>query len=313
MSAAVWVSILSAAVVAMLPLLFASAGTLLSDRAGVFNYGVEGVMLMGAVVGFIAAFESSSPLLGLVTAAVVGGAFTFVLYALPVVYLRASPLLMSFALWFIGVGLSGQIGVTYLNKQLTTATPPWSIPLLRDIPVLGPVLFDQVWPFYAALLVLIAVWWVLAGTRHGLSVRSLGEDPGAAFAAGVAVQRLRTLYVSLGGALMGVGGAILSVVIVRTWLNDMVAGRGFVAIALVIVASWRPMGILWVGGLFGLSTALANFGQVRGWPIPSEVLSMAPYVLTILALTAQSVVTRARRGGSPAPAALGADFYRGQR
>lgn len=313
MTAAVWMSILSAAIVAMLPLLFASAGTLLSDRVGVFNYGVEGVMLMGAVVGFIAAFQTSSPLLGLLIAAVVGGTFTCVLYALPVVYLRASPLLMSFALWFIGVGLSGQIGVTYLNQQLPTATQTWSVPLLRDIPVLGPVLFEQVWPSYVAVVLLVVIWWLLLGTRHGLSLRSLGEDPGAAFAAGVAVQRLRVLYVSLGGALMGIGGAILSVVIVRTWLNDMVAGRGFIAIALVIVASWRPMGILWVGGLFGLSAALANFGQVRGWEIPSEMLSMAPYILTIVALTVQSTVTLVRRGGSPAPAALGSDFYRGQR
>ena len=313
MSTAVWVSILSAAVVFMLPLLFAAAGALISDRVGVFNYGIEGVMLMGAVLGFMGALNFESPLLGLLLGGLGGGVFTLVLYALPVVYLRASPLLMSFAIWFVGIGLSGQIGVDYVNRQLTEPIKPWDIPLLSDIPVLGPVLFQQVWPFYVSIALLIAVWWVLTKSRHGLNVRSLGQDPGSAYASGVQVQRLRVLYVSLGGALMGVGGAVLSVVIVRTWLSEMVAGRGFIAIALVIVASWRPLALLWAGGLFGLMTALANYGQVRGWSVPGELLSAAPYVLTVLALTAQSIAAWARGGGSPAPAALGEDFYRGQR
>ena len=313
MSTSDWASILTAAVVAMLPLLLAAVGGLISDRVGVFNFGIEGVMLVGAVVGFMAAFDYESPGIGILAGGVAGGLFTLILYALPVVYLRASPILMSFAIWFVGVGLSGQLGVGYTNQPLQNPIRTWDIPVLGDAPVIGPALFQQAWPFYASVVILVGVWWLLSRSRHGLNIRSLGEDPGAAYASGVPVQRLRVLYVTVGGAFMGVGGAILSIVIVQAWLSEMVAGRGFIAIALVIVASWRPLALVWAGGIFGLMTALASFGQVRGWSVPSEMLSMTPYVLTVLALTVQAAIARARGGGSPAPAALGAGFYRGQR
>lgn len=313
MSIDVWQDTLAAAVVAAVPLIYAACGSLLNEKVGVLNYGIEGVMLIGAVLGFIVASETGNAVLGLLVGAAAGAVFVLVLFAVPVVFLRASMLLMSFALWFIGAGVSSQIGTNYSNRPLAHAMQPWEIPLLSDIPFAGKILFAQIWPAYLGVAIVVGVWFLLTRTRHGLSVRSLGEDPASAYASGVRVAPWRLFYVSVGGLLMGLGGAVLSVAITQGWQTAMTSGRGFIAFALVIFAAWRPLGLLWTSIVVGFMLVLASVGQAQGWSVPSEFLSMAPYLVTIAALIVQALIVRRRGGGSPAPTALGADFYKGQR
>jgi simple sugar transport system permease protein len=301
------VSLVGAVLVAV-PLLYAALGELISERVGVMNIGIEGIMSVGAAAAFIAAIKTGSPALAMLTGTVVGGLFTLVFFAVPVILLRTSQILVGFAVWFIGLGASSQFGESYATQAIKTKIATLKIPLLADIPFVGEILFEQPWPFYVGVLVAVAVALLLTRTAHGLDLRGIGDDPAAAYASGVPVLRWQLLYVSLGGALMGLGGAVISVVITHHWQSGLIAGRGWIALALVIFVGWRPLGLLWATYLFGILLTLDTVGQAEDWAIPAAILAMPPYLATVAIL-----IIRSRRGYRLAPAALGTSFLRGGR
>lgn len=309
----IWQASLTTAVLAATPLLYAAIGELLTEKTGVENWGIEGTMLIGAVVGFIAADKSGSALIGLGVGGAAGLVFAIVSFGVPVVVLRANPILVAFAVWFMGVGLSTAIGTNYVNRPLHAGIQPTRIPGLADIPWVGTIFFNQIWPVYAGVVLVVAASMLLGRTRHGLAMRALGEDPASAYASGVPVVRWRLVYTGVGGFFVGVGGAILSVVVTGIWQENMTGFRGWIALALVFFVGWRPLALLLAAYLFGVLIVLGSLGQAEGWPISSEFLNMAPYLFTIVAVTLRTVIELRRGGGSLAPAALGRDFYRGQR
>lgn len=313
MSYSVLQASLVSAVLAATPLLYAGLGELLSERVGVLNIGIEGIMLIGAAVGYIVAVSSGNNLLALVAGAAAGAGLTLTLFAFPAVVLGTPQVLVGFAVFFIGAGLSDQIGDPYTTRALDSGISSTAIPLLSDIPFIGPIFFRQIWPFYVAVVLILAVAFLFRRSRHGRDMRALGESPGSAYSVGIAVIRWRLFYVTAGGALIGFGGGVLSVAITQTWQQGMTAGRGWVALALVIFAGWRPIGLLWGAYVFGVLLVLSNLGQAQGWGIPSPFLSMAPYVVTVAILILRT--WRENRGMVPtlAPAALGQPFVRGGR
>lgn len=313
MSPDVWQATLAAAVVSATPLLFASTGELICEKVGVGNWGIEGVMLIGAVLGFIGAYETGNIVLGLLLGGAGAAVFTLLFFAMPVLRWRASPLLIAFAVWFIGTGLSAEIGGTYQDRELDAEVGNLAIPGLKEIPFIGEIFFDQIWPVYVGILLPLAVAFGLGRTRHGLNMRALGEDPASAYASGVRVLPWQAFYLAVGGALIGVGGAVLSVAVTSGWQSGMTAGRGWIAWALVIFVGWKPLNLLWATFLFGLTLNLASLGQAQSWGIPAPYLSMAPYLVTVAALALRTAQARRRGGGEAAPAALGLGFYRGLR
>jgi simple sugar transport system permease protein len=303
---------LATAVLAGTPLLYAALGELLSERVGVLNIGLEGIMLIGAAGGFIAAYESGSLLVGLLGAALSGTLFTLVFFTLPVVFMGASQVLVGFALWFVGIGLSAEIGRNYSSSALSFRTESTAIPFLSDIPWVGKILFDQMWPVYFGVGLALAVGFLLKRTRHGLNMRAIGDEPASAHAMGVPVRAWQAFYSGACGALVGVGGGLLSIAIIQAWKEQMTAGRGWVALALVIFAGWRPIGIVLTSYFFGGLLILVNVGQAQGWGISSEVLAMAPYVITVAILILRTW-RELKSGSSLAPVGLGETFVRGQR
>jgi simple sugar transport system permease protein len=313
MSTAVFTGLLASAVLAAVPLAYAALGEVLSEHVGVMNVGIEGVMLVGAAVGFVVAVDSGSVVAGFGASALAGAAFTLVFVALPIVVARAPQIVVGFAAWFIGIGLSGEIAASYTSSALPARMGEVHVPLLGDLPVIGGPFFEQPWPVYLSVAVVVAAALVLHRTRHGMNVRAIGEDPGSAHAAGVPVVRWQLVHVVLGGASMGLGGGMLSLVTIRHWQDQMVAGRGWIALALVIFVAWRPLALLWGTFFFGVLLILGDVGQSQGWGVSPAILDMVPYLLTIAVLIVRASRTQ-RWGGPPtAPAALGSVFVRGQR
>jgi ABC-type uncharacterized transport system permease subunit len=296
------------AVLVAVPLLFAALGELLSERVGVMNIGIEGVMSIGAAAAFVVGVKTGDPAVGLLAGTVIAGLFTLVFFAVPVILLRTSDILVGFAVWFIGLGASAHFAQSYATEPLRAKVATLKIPLLADIPFVGEILFEQPWPYYLAVFAAVAVALVLTRTAHGLNLRGIGDDPGAAYASGVPVLRWQVLYVTLGGALMGLGGAVISVVVTHHWQSGLIAGRGWIALALVIFVGWRPLGLLWATYLFGILLTLETVGQAEDWAVPAAVLAMPPYLATVAIL-----IIRNRRGYRLAPAALGMPFLRGGR
>jgi ABC-type uncharacterized transport system permease subunit len=313
MSQGIVESTLISAVPAALPLLYAGLGELIGEKAGVLNIGIEGVMLIGAVAGFAVALETGNIALGLLTGAAAGAAFAALFVAIPAVLMGAPQILVGLGTWFIGTGLSSQFGTRFVG-QTTPARPSHiDIPLLDRIPYLDDILFRQTWPVYLAIVLAVAIALLLSRTRHGLNVRSVGEDPSSAYAAGVPVQRFKVLYVTLGGALMGVGGAVFSTAIAGVFQSGLTGGRGFIAFALVIFVGWRPLLLIVAAYLFGIFLILVNVGQSQGWSVPSSFLTMIPYVLTVVALALRATYEKQQKTRPVAPAALGALFVRGEK
>jgi simple sugar transport system permease protein len=294
-------SLLSGAVVSGTPLLYATLAELLSQRAGVVNLGLEGVMLIGAVVGFVATVHTGSPLAGVAAAALAGGLFNLV-FAWLVIGRRANQLATGLALMFGGVGLSALIGARYIGSQIR---PLAEVPLpgLSALPVVGEALFGHDVLVYAAAPVAVLVWWVLFSTRWGLAVRAVGENPVAAFAAGRDPRALQYQALFLAGVLGGIAGAHLSLAVARTWSEWMTAGRGFIAVALVIFSQWHPLRAIGGALLFGGAISLGLTLQARGVPVSSFLLDMLPYVLSLVVLALSS-----RAGRHAAPGSLGRVF-----
>jgi simple sugar transport system permease protein len=294
-------SLLSGAVVSGTPLLYATLAELLSQRAGVVNLGVEGVMLVGAVTGFIAAVHTGSAALGVLAAALAGGLFNLV-FAFLVVTRRANQLATGLALMFAGVGLSALMGARYVGSQIT-GLPELPIPLVAEVPVLGRALFAHDALVYAAVPLAVLMWWTLRSTRWGLAVRAVGENPVAAFAAGKNPRALQYQALFIAGALAGIAGAYLSLGVARTWSEWMTGGRGFVAVALVIFSRWHPLRAVGGALLFGGAISLQLLLQALGAPISPFVLDMLPYVLSLAVLMLARGAQR-----SAAPASLGRVF-----
>jgi len=305
-----WQETLLQAIVLGTPLLFVASGELLGQKVGVFNIGIEGVMLIGAVAGFIGMHESSNIAIGVICAAL-GGALFSSLFALATVIFRANQVVAGFALWLLGIGLSSQIGRSYTAIRASSPIERWEIPLLHDIPIFGPILFEHLWAVYLAFLSPFVIWFILQRTRHGLNIRAIGEDPAAADTTGVAVTTWKFLYVSLGGGLVGLGGAFLSLGTSRTFTPFMTSGLGWIGLAIVMFAGWQPLRLILGAYLFGGLRALDFAAQSSNWNIPSEFLAMLPFLGTLLVLLVSAWRFKNRPGAGAAPAALGIAFFRG--
>ena len=293
--------LLASLMVAATPILIAAIGELVVEKAGVLNLGVEGMMITGAICGFAVAFETGSPTLGFIAAAA-GGAVLSLLFAWLTQFALANQVASGLALTLFGLGLSSLMGQSYQGVK-PPATADLNIPLLGDIPVIGPILFQHDLIVYLGLALVAATWAVLKYTRVGLILRAVGENHEAAHALGYKVVRIRVLAICFGGACAGLGGAYISLIRVPQWTEGMTAGAGWIALALVVFASWKPGRVMLGAYLFGGVTVLQLNLQAAGIAIPVEYLSMSPYLITILVL----VIMSADRSG--APASLGRIFH----
>ena len=302
-------AILFATLVAGTPLIIVALGELISEKAGVLNLGAEGTMAMGAVAGFAATHYTGNPYLG-VLAGMSAGALMSLLFGLLTLTLMANQVASGLALAIFGVGLSAFIGKPFESLTLQTV-PTLRIPLLADIPLLGPALFDHQWLVYFSWVLLAAVVWFLHKSRAGLILRAVGESPSSAHAIGYSVIGIRYLAVLFGGAMAGIGGAFLSVFYTPLWVEGMVSGRGWIALALVVFATWRPMRVMVGAYLFGGVMISQLFLQGSGLPInvPSQLLSALPYLATIIVLVLISRNASWIRVNMPA--SLGKPFYPG--
>ncbi len=298
-------------------IVFATVGEIITERAGNLNLGVQGMMLVGAVAGFWATYNTESLLLGVIVAMIAGAAFSMI-HAFASVTLRVSQIVSGLALTIFGIGLSsfvGEAGAEPLVGEPSKATfEPILEGGLADIPVIGPLIFGHDILVYVSWLTVAAASFYLFRTRMGLSLRAVGEDPASAESAGVNVARIRYIHIMVGGALAGLGGAYYSLALVPTWQNEPIGAAGWIAIALVILASWRPWRALFAAYLFGAAERIGFTLQTLGEPwsnIPSTLLSMLPFILAIVAMLVLTSGKRARFLG--APAALGLPYFREQR
>ncbi|NDL67339.1 ABC transporter permease [Anaerotalea alkaliphila] len=297
------------------PLLFATLGELLTEKAGHLNLGVEGMMLIGAVAGFAAGHFTGSPLLAMGGAFLAGGLGAMI-YGFLTVTLRANQVVSGLALTMFGTGISSYLGVNFIGQKMSAEISaffsPVAIPLLSSIPYVGRVFFRQDPMVYLGYVTVALLGTYLYRTRIGLNLRAVGENPGAADASGINVDLYKYVHIFLGGALCGLGGAYLSVVAVPQWQDGITAGRGWIAIALVIFAGWNPFKAILGAYLFGgLSIIGFYFGNYfSAWNISQNLIDMLPYAVTILVLTASSVRKSKEKG---APKALGVAYYREER
>lgn len=264
------------------PLVVASMGELVTERSGVLNLGMEGMMLVGAVVGFGVTLGTGSMGLGLL-AAMAAGMLMALIFGFLVLTLQTNQVATGLALTLFGIGVSAFLGRGFVG-QTVERMPNLSFPLLSDLPFVGPLLFRFDAMVYASVALVVAIGWVLARTRLGLVIRAVGESPHSAHAIGFNVIALRYGTVLFGGAMAGLGGAYLSLALTPMWVEGMTAGRGWIALAQVVFATWKPRGVLVGAYLFGGVTVLQFHGQGMGLAIPSEFLSMLPYVATIVVL-----------------------------
>jgi general nucleoside transport system permease protein len=298
------VLILLTVISAATPLVFAATGELVAERSGVLNLGVEGMMLAGAVAAFATAVSSGSATLAIVVAAL-AGALLALLFAFLTLSLLANQVATGLALTIFGIGLSALVGRDYVGIPIPRL-PKLAVPGLSDLPLIGPLLFSHDFLIYLSVGMVAAVAWFLRGTRPGLILRAVGESHDAAHSIGYRVIRIRYLAVLFGGMMAGLGGAFLSLSYTPMWVEQMTAGRGWIALALVVFATWRPWRLLLGAYLFGGVTILQLHAQ--DWlELPSQVYSMLPYLATILVLTLIS--SGAVRGRLSAPACLGRPFH----
>ena len=299
------VSILISTAVAATPLVFAATGELVAERAGVLNLGVEGMMVIGAIAAFSTLVGAGSFALALV-AAMAASAMMAALFGLLTLTLRANQVASGLALTMFGLGLSALWGQGYSGHSVP-AFPRLDLPVLSGIPVLGRLLFAHDLLLYLSIALVALVAWMLAHTRIGLILRAVGENHDAAHAIGFPVIAVRYGALLFGGALAGLGGAYLSLVQIPIWAEKLTAGRGWIALALVVFASWRPWRVLIGAYLFGGITILQLHSQALGVKIDAQILSMLPYLATIAVLV---IISRDKlRAGLTAPACLGKPFH----
>jgi simple sugar transport system permease protein len=288
-------------------LAIAGLGLLINERAGIVNLGAEGLMLVAAIAGFATAVHTGSDWLAFGAGALAGAALAAVFGAL-VIWLNTNQYATGLALSLFGAGFSAFAGIGYVQQRLGER-PRFSVPGLADLPFVGPALFRQHPMVYLAIALACGLGWFLYRSRAGLVLRAVGESPESAHALGYPVRRIRLAAVMAGGALCGVAGAYLSVVYTPLWIEGMVAGKGWIALALTTFATWRPLRLLLGAYLFGGVTMLQFHLQGLGVQIPSQFLSMLPYLATIVVL-----VLISRNAGwirANMPASLGKPFFPG--
>jgi len=286
------------------PLLIAALGELVVERSGVLNLGVEGMMVMGAVTGFAVALTTGSPWLGVIAAIIVGALFSL-LFGFLTLTLVTNQVATGLALTLLGLGLSGMIGESFVGQPGIKLGTLY-IPGLTDLPFIGKLFFGQDPIFYISILLTFCVAWFLFRTRAGLTLRSVGDNHGSAHALGINVIGIRYLAVMFGGACAGLAGGFLSLVYTPQWIENMTAGRGWIALALVVFASWRPLRVLAGAYLFGAVSIGQLHAQALGIGIPSQLLSSLPYLATIIVLV---LISRNRRLTLiNTPASLGRPF-----
>ena len=305
-----FIQVLIAAVGMGTPLLFATLGGVISERAGVINLGMEGLMLVGALVAFVVMLNTGSYLYAVLAATTASGLVSM-LHGFVCLMLRANQIASGLALTFFGTGLSGLFGdkLTGETVEPLTRIP---IPFLNSIPVLGPMLFNQDVLVYFSYLCVILSWLLLFKTRLGLNIRSMGEAPEVCDSLGLSVISYRFFSVVGGGMLIGIGGAYFPLALTPFWVDGITAGRGWIAVALVIFAFWHPVKALAGAYLFGIALAMELRLQILGLEISPYFLKMLPYVLTILVLTLVTIRYQ-RLGVKVMPAALGEVFFRGEK
>ena len=286
-------------------LAIAALGLLINEKAGVVNLGAEGMMLCAAIAGFAAVVHTGNVWIGF-AAGMAAGALLAALFGGLVIWLNTNQYATGLALSLFGTGFSAFAGIKYVQEKLPEQTQ-YSVPFLGDIPLLGQALFRQHPMVYLTIALVFGLMWFLYRTRAGLVLRSVGESPDSAHALGYPVRRIRLLAVMTGGALCGLAGAYLSTIYTPLWVEGMVAGKGWIALALTTFATWRPSRVLLGAYLFGGVTMLQFHLQATGVEVPSQFLSMMPYIATIVVL---ALISR-----NPAfirinmPASLGKPFY----
>jgi simple sugar transport system permease protein len=297
--------LIASLMVAAVPIMLAALGELIVEKSGVLNLGVEGMMIIGAIAGFIVAVQTGSPVVGFIGGAVAGAALSLI-FAFLTQFLLTNQVATGLAMTLFGLGLSSLAGQGYNGiKPPPTGAVPFGP--LADIPFLGRVLFAHDWMVYFSIFMVAVTWWVLKSTRLGLIIRAVGENHEAAHSLGYKVTRVRIGCIMFGGAMAGMGGAYISLVRVPQWIDGITSGAGWIALAIVVFASWRPWRVLIGAYLFGGITVLQLNLQAAGSAIPVEYLSMAPYLITILVL----VIMSSGRGKASlnAPASLGQNFH----
>ena len=288
-------------------LAFAALGLLINERAGIVNLGAEGMMLVAAVAGYATAVHTGSDAMAFVGGAA-AGALMAAAFGVLVIWLNTNQYATGLALSLFGAGFSAFVGIRYTQEKLTER-PNFQIPYLADIPFIGPAFFKQHPMVYVAIALTIALAWFLYRSRAGLVLRSIGESPVSAHALGYPVRRIRMMAVMVGGALCGVSGAYISVVYTPLWVEGMVAGKGWIALALTTFATWRPARVLLGAYLFGGVTMLQFHLQGEGVEIPSQFLTMMPYLATIVVLVLISRNATFIRVNMPA--SIGKPFFPG--
>ncbi len=288
-------------------LAIAGLGLLVNERAGVVNLGAEGLMLIAAIAGFATAVQTGSDLLAFGAGALAGGLMAAI-FGWLVIWLNTNQVATGLALSLFGSGFSAFVGIGYVSEKLPSR-PHFSIPVLADLPFIGPALFRQHPMVYAAMALTVGLGWFLYRSRAGLVLRAIGESPESAHALGYPVRKIRLAAVVVGGALCGVSGAYISVVYTPLWIEGMVAGKGWIALALTTFATWRPARLLLGAYLFGGVTMLQFHLQSQGVQIPSQFLTMLPYLATVVVLVLIS--RNAAFIKVNMPASLGKPFFPG--
>ncbi|GIR79596.1 MAG: ABC transporter permease [Alphaproteobacteria bacterium] len=297
-----------AVILSSIPIMLAATGELVVERSGVLNLGVEGMMLMGAVIASITVITTGSLFLAVIFGAL-SGLLTSIVFGFFALVLATNQVATGLALTIFGTGLSGLIGAEYVGKAIQRLEA-LNIPILSNIPYLGPILFSHNILVYFSFIMAFIVGWFLLKTRPGLVLRAVGNNHDSAHALGYSVVFIRFCSVMFGGLMAGLGGAFLPLVLTPHWAEGMTAGKGWIALALVVFASWRPLRIPIGALLFSGITVMQLVGQARGWAMPSQFLSMLPYLATIAVLV---IISRNKEFSIiNAPASLGKLFIAGK-
>jgi general nucleoside transport system permease protein len=297
-------AIILSVIAASTPLLLAAAGELVVERSGVLNLGVEGMMIVGAACGFAGAYMTGSTLVGAICGIIAGAAMAAV-FGILTLGLAVNQVAAGLALTILGVGLSGLIGAGFVGEKIVPA-PHLDLPFLTNLPIIGRIIFGEDAFVYFTMALVIGIWFFLYRTRAGLVLRAVGDNHASAHALGYPVLKIRMLAVLFGGACGGLGGAFLPLAYTPFFIPGMTAGRGWIALALVVFASWRPGRLVAGAYLFGAVSILQLHTQALGLGIPSQLMSALPYLATVVVLV---LISRTRgTAGSAAPASLGLVF-----
>jgi ABC-type uncharacterized transport system permease subunit len=303
----VLIALLSASVQSGTILLYPTIGEIFAERSGILNLGVEGMMIMGAFFGFVVTYITKNPYLGFL-AGVLAGGLTALIHAFVSITLRGNQVVSGLALTIFGLGFTNFYGQKWINLRSPVAPSRISIPILAKIPYIGPVFFKQDALVYTSYIVAIVMWFILYKTKVGVHLRATGQNARAADAMGVNVYATRYWWTFFGGLLAGAGGAYLTIAYAPFWLDGMTAGRGWIALALVIFAMWDPLNAMIGAYLFGGIDALQLQLQAIGVTIPSSLLNMLPYLLTLIVIIIATLIVRVKH--ISAPKELGSPYNR---